>query len=283
MLIGQNTAEKWLHLSDLHFGTETPVVCEALRSLVETENPNGLVISGDVTQRAKPQEFQTAASFLGGLAQGRRLLIVPGNHDLPLLRVLERITTPYHWFAQAFGAPARVRTVDEGLFRFVLVNSTRSFRHKLGTLDGDQIEQVAYALADAPAGSVRAVVLHHPLPAFDDAGQRFFGGYAAQHVAEEAVKTWAEAGLDLAFCGHTHHPRVLRLTQAEAPHSSEVRRTPWLIQAGTSLSRRLRNEPNSLYILVSTHGKPGPHLRLDRWDFSVNTHKFERISQVLLN
>jgi hypothetical protein len=238
------------------------------------------------------------------LTKGRRLLIVPGNHDLPLLRVVERLTTPYGEFEQAFGAARRVCTVDEGRFRFILVNTTRSFRHKLGTLDEDQIQQVTQALLDAPHGSVRAVVLHHPLPAFDDSGQRFLGGYAATHVAERAVRTWAEAGLDLVFCGHTHHPRVLRLTQADAPvlpptlpHVSPPndgastllarpavsRHTPWLIQAGTSLSRRLRNEPNSLHVLVSTPGQPNPHLRLDRWDFSVNAQKFERMSQVLLN
>lgn len=305
MLVAHDSAEKWIHLSDLHFGTETPAVCEALRALVESENPSGLIISGDVTQRAKQREFTAAASFLTELTQGRRLLVVPGNHDVPLFRIMERVLDPYQGFERAFGPIERVSVVDEGQFRFVLLNTTRSSRHKLGTLDEDQIQQVAQAFIDAPQGSVRAVVLHHPLPAFDDTGQRFVGDYATMHVAERAVRIWAEAGLDLAFCGHTHHPRVLRLTQANAPvlpptlaefpqslhaeptllssRATVARRTPWLIQAGTSLSRRLRSEPNSLHVVVSTPAQPSPHLRLERWDFSVNTLKFERISQVLLN
>lgn len=321
----QASPEKWIHLSDLHFGTETPAVVGALRGLVDTENPRGLVISGDVTQRAKPDEFRAAAHFLETLTNDKRLIIVPGNHDIPLFRIFERAIAPYHWFERAFGDVEHVRVVDEGHFRFVLVNTTRWFRHKQGTLDEEQIDQVGRAIEDAPRGSVRAVVLHHPLPAFNDSGERFVGGYTAQHVAENAVRVWAEAGLDLAFCGHTHHPRVLRLTESEAPilppptsldaaqsvdaapqdpgsyglaaqRALGWRRTPWLIQAGTSLSRRLRNEPNSLYILVSTpttdeekasfDGAPAqlsPHLHLERWDFSVSTQKFERMSQVILN
>ena len=306
--------EKWVHISDLHFGTEQEDVCQALRDLIDLQQPAGLVISGDVTQRAKSREFLAAKNYLSEVGAGRHVLVVPGNHDVPLFRVWERATGPYRLFKRSFGVVEQVRIEDIGHFRFVLVNTTRWFRHKRGTLSRQQVDEVEKAVAAAAPKVICAVVLHHPLPAFDDAGGRFPGDFAHIHDAETALDRWAKVGLDLVFCGHTHHPRVLRLTDIkpprglmgdpgtraeegneESPPSAEDARaraatTPWLIQAGTSLSHRLRREPNSLYVLsVSTPAHPElevrsrPHLRLERWDFILNTQKFERVEEVVLN
>lgn len=290
--------EKWIHLSDLHFGTETQAVLEALRAFVEIQDPEGLVVSGDVTQRARAHEFRAAGDFLRQLTADRCLLVVPGNHDLPLFRLWERVLSPYGLFTRTFGPLRSVSVRDVGIFRFILMNSTRARRHKVGTLDAGQVEEVEAELARAEEGRLRAVVLHHPLPAFDDAGGEFNGGYTSSSHAEEAVRRWARAGLDLVFCGHTHHPRVLRLTPTAPPRGlepdppggtePEFDRTPWMLQAGTSLSQRLRKEPNSLYVLLAQAAESGernarPSLRLERWDFSSSTQKFERTSQTFLN
>lgn len=302
--------EKWVHLSDLHFGTEQAEVCDALRELIAQQKPRGLVISGDVTQRAKAHEFQAASDYLTSVALGLHVLVVPGNHDIPLFRVWERATGPYRMFRRTFGVVDSVRSEDVGHFRFVLVNTTRWFRHKQGTLSRTQVSRVERAIGEAPVDKLRAVVLHHPLPAFDDAGARFRGDFVHFRDSAEAMRRWAQAGLDLVFCGHTHHPRVLRLTEVPRPQglsanvigqdqqagsearvdSVSVPSTPWLIQAGTSLSHRQRSEPNSLYILsarsrsdASSPERARPLLMIERWDFLGNTQKFERISQRLLN
>jgi 3',5'-cyclic AMP phosphodiesterase CpdA len=276
---------KVMHVSDLHFGTETPAVCVALRALIDEQDPGALIVSGDLTQRAKPSEFEAAAQFLHDAAQGRALLAVPGNHDLPLFRFVERAAAPYRLFSRHFGSAGRVQCHDLGAFRLVLIDTTRVFRHKRGTSDEEQVAHVEAALTSAPHKAVCAVVCHHPLPAFSDQGERFRGAFASELMAETAVERWAQAGLDLVFCGHTHHARVLRLTSAHA-HTH----TPWLIQAGTSLSRRQRNEPNSLFVVSTDHElEPSlelalrPRLLCERWDFSINTQRFERVQQVLLN
>jgi len=85
-----------LHLSDLHFG-EGADVRKSLRPLVaDIKDASGglgferldyLVISGDLTNRATPPEFEAAQQFTSGLIEAfeltaQRCVVVPGNHDL---------------------------------------------------------------------------------------------------------------------------------------------------------------------------------------------------------
>ncbi len=53
-----------LQISDPHFGTEQPPVVEALAALARQQRPDLLVLSGDITQRARPAQFQAARAFM---------------------------------------------------------------------------------------------------------------------------------------------------------------------------------------------------------------------------
>jgi UDP-2,3-diacylglucosamine pyrophosphatase LpxH len=91
-----NAPLRILHLSDLHFGEgDDPV--EKLRPLVaDIKDKDGglgfdrldyLVISGDISNRATPREFEVAQQFTSGLIEAfeltaHRCVLVPGNHDL---------------------------------------------------------------------------------------------------------------------------------------------------------------------------------------------------------
>ena len=73
---------KIVHLSDLHFGRVDAELLEPLRLCVEKIAPHLVVVSGDLTQRAKPEQFCEAKAFLDTLPLPQ--LVVPGNHDVPL-------------------------------------------------------------------------------------------------------------------------------------------------------------------------------------------------------
>ena len=49
-----------VHLSDLHFGRVDEATLAPLRELVTALQPNLVVISGDLTQRARHREFASA-------------------------------------------------------------------------------------------------------------------------------------------------------------------------------------------------------------------------------
>ena len=84
-----------IHLSDLHFGAHDPVLVTAVERRLDEEAPDLVVISGDFTQRARTEQFEEAAAFLGRVrAAGHEVLAVPGNHDVPLYNVLRRFLSP---------------------------------------------------------------------------------------------------------------------------------------------------------------------------------------------
>ncbi|MGC4115263.1 MAG: metallophosphoesterase [Myxococcales bacterium] len=91
-----------LQLSDPHFGTEQPVVAEALQRLAAKLVPDLVVLSGDITQRATAAQFEAASRFTAGL--NAPVLVVPGNHDIPLLNLGLRVLAPYARHRRAFGA-----------------------------------------------------------------------------------------------------------------------------------------------------------------------------------
>ncbi|HEX9002629.1 MAG TPA: TIR domain-containing protein, partial [Blastocatellia bacterium] len=96
MRVVEPTPIRILHLSDLHFDRDTdPNVWlqPLVRDLKDRQGGLGferldyLVISGDLTNRAAPEEFEQAREFISGLIErfelsAARLVIVPGNHDL---------------------------------------------------------------------------------------------------------------------------------------------------------------------------------------------------------
>ncbi len=85
-----------LHLSDLHVDAGDdplnllqPLVADlqGKHGGLKVERLDHLVISGDITQKATPKEFEKAREFVSELIQhfgltARQCIIVPGNHDL---------------------------------------------------------------------------------------------------------------------------------------------------------------------------------------------------------
>ena len=98
------------HISDLHFGKEDPPVAEALLEELRTRSPRLVAVSGDLTQRAREREFRAARAFLDRLPGV--VLVVPGNHDVPLWDVVSRFTRPLHRYRRHLTPECRVRALD---------------------------------------------------------------------------------------------------------------------------------------------------------------------------
>src|ERR1044072_9809693 len=73
-----------LHVSALHAETvEEPEVEDALRALAAELDPELVIASGDLTHRNHDAQHERAARLLRSL--DRPLVVVPGNHDIPML------------------------------------------------------------------------------------------------------------------------------------------------------------------------------------------------------
>lgn len=260
-----------LHISDTHFGTEQAPVVEALVALAAQQRPDVVVLSGDITQRARPAQFRAAKACVERL--GAPVLAIPGNHDIALFDLWARLTRPYARFSAVFGTDLEpVHASPDWLV--VGVNTTRARRHRHGEVSAAQIERVARLLATASPRQLRVVVVHQPVAVpLDSERHNLLRGHDA------ATRAWAAAGADLVLGGHIHLPFTLSL--------DGLARRLWAVQAGTAVSARTRSGvPNSVNILrwgaATEHGSHSAPARalpdgcclIERWDFDQRERAF---------
>lgn len=259
-----------LHISDPHFGTERPLVVKALERLAHAHTPNLLILSGDITQRARAHEFKAAFAFVDRLAIPSRVVIA-GNHDIPLFDVATRIFRPYARYRRAFG-PELEPLYDMPELLVIAVRTTRRYRHIEGEVSRVQIERVAQRLKQAATNQLRIVVTHQPVyvtHAVDR--EHLLRGH--QH----AISSWAEAGVDLILGGHIHRPFTCALHEQFA----DLPRRVWAVQAGTAVSSRIRHDSNNSINLIR-YGFDEAPLRcvVERWDYSNETDDFVLINSL---
>ena len=87
---------KIVHISDIHFGRIDYGAVELVVEKIRELQPHLVVVSGDLTQRAKSRQFIEAKRFLDRLPQPQ--IVVPGNHDVPLYNVYDRFVNPLEKF-----------------------------------------------------------------------------------------------------------------------------------------------------------------------------------------
>lgn len=253
-----------LQISDTHFGTERPEVMAAIKQLCQEHKPELVILSGDITQRARRVQFAAAKDFTDQL--NAPLLSVPGNHDLPLFNLFARLFTPYRNYRRYFGDELEPEFETERLL-VIGVNSTRPARHKDGELTDEQIDRVARRLRQASPEQLRIVVQHHPVRAVEasDTDNLMIN-------REKAVPAWVDAGMDLVLGGHIHLPYVLPLYGK----LGEEGRQAWTVQAGTAVSERVRGDiSNSVNLISYQLVQSKPQCIVERWDFNSEVKHFE--------
>jgi 3',5'-cyclic AMP phosphodiesterase CpdA len=193
-------ARSLLHCSDVHFGPKhhRPRVTAGLLELIDVRRPDLVVVSGDLTERAKPAQFRAARAFIDGIKAP--VLAVPGNHDVPMYRLLfmERVFAPFHAYRKHFSADLEPVYRDEEML-VIGVNSAFNWTLKGGRITLRRQRELGQLLAGAPAHLVKIVVVHHPLIPPPGAG--------AQEVlrhARRAMDLFSTAGVDLVLSGHMH-------------------------------------------------------------------------------
>jgi 3',5'-cyclic AMP phosphodiesterase CpdA len=258
-----------LHISDPHFGTERPLVVNALERLAHAQTPALVILSGDITQRARKAQFTAAGAFMDRLAIPSRLVIA-GNHDIPLFDVVTRLFRPYARYKRVFGS--ELEPIHETPELLVIgVRTTRRYRHIEGEVSTRQIERVEQRLKRAGEKQLRIVVTHQPVHVIHAADQ--------EHLLrghERAISAWAEAGVDLILGGHIHRPFICGLHE----RLPGMRHRVWAIQAGTAMSARIRHDSNNSINLVR-HGFEGmPRCCVvERWDYDDGSDEFTMVER----
>ncbi len=261
-----------LHLSDSHFGKERDHVIDALIELSSELRPDIALFTGDVTQRARARQFDTASRFLKSL-KVEHVITIPGNHDIPLFNLYERFFNPYGNFKKTFGNTIEP-VYETDWVKVIGVNTTRHFRHKHGEISDSQIENVKNLLLSGNIDQLKIIMVHHPMEVLrkEDVKDILRG------ERNKALHIFAEAGADLILGGHIHLPYVMPFNRRHPADQT----FPWIIQAGTAVSKRVRwNVENSVNVL-RYHGSVRRMCTVERWDYSQEIKKFYCMTQTEL-
>ena len=220
-----------LHASDLQCGRPyVPRAAEALVRLARRLEPDVVVLSGDLTQRARVHEFKAASELMDRLPRVP-IIVTPGNHDVPVYRIWERILTPYRNWRAHISPELNTVTHLEGATFVALNSSTPWAAIVAGRIEPFQVDFARRAFDEAPPGDVRAIVVHHHfVPTADGTGGIPLPG------APELLSAFEAMHVDMVLGGHVHRTHV-HTSRALVPGVPEG--IP-LIACGTTTSRRGR-------------------------------------------
>lgn len=220
---------KLFHVSDVHFGAEDPAAIAWFDGLVAAEKPDAVIMTGDLTMRARRREFEAGEAWLRGLDVPVTLEV--GNHDIPYYwDPIRRFLIPYKRYYKL------ERLIERELqlpgVTIVPLQTTARAQWRLnwskGHVSRAQLDRTLGMIQAAPKGNLIFVAGHHPLI---EAGTR---GTARTGNGEAALTALAKAGAHAVLSGHVHDA-------FDVP----VERDGWTIRmigAGT-LSKRTRETP----------------------------------------
>ena len=244
-----------LHISDLHFGVKhgvesfLPEVGERLLKAAERVQPDVLVVSGDLTIRAEPEELQAARTYLDRFQVPHRL-IVPGNHDARgergLAKFVEHVgpTEPTLHLPElvVVGVDSTEEDAEsEEKDRSSIHAWEKAQRMSKGFVGPEQFPRIRRELEAATEGMLKVVVLHHHLVGIPGVG------IDTDPLIDsgDVLKLLVGQGAHLVLAGHKHRPWLWNLNGL------------LILHAGTAVSRRYKQgiTENSVNVVRFAEGR----------------------------
>jgi 3',5'-cyclic AMP phosphodiesterase CpdA len=250
-----------VHLSDLHFGRVDQDLLRPLQELVTRLAPDVVVVSGDLTQRAKTEEFKAARAWLDTLPGPQ--IVVPGNHDIPLYNVASRFLTPLRKYTRYVTLDLAPEYIDDEI-AVLGINTARSLTFKDGRVNREQLAQMRQRMQSVGQGHTRIIVTHHPFDLPDT-----FDKDDLVDRAPIAMQAFSECGVDVLLAGHLHASHAGNSAQRYKIEGYAA----LVVQAGTATSTRGRGESNSFNVL-----RVNPDdVQVERYSWVEGTASFEPV------
>lgn len=264
------------HLSDVHFGRIAhPEIVESIVSDVNESDVDLVVVSGDLTQRARTGQYRAAATMLASF--NAPWLAVPGNHDVyPWWRPLPRLLTPLRRYRRWITGNLTPAFVLPGL-AVLGINSAFGWTVKGGRIVEFQREamgaffggsQEGASSGASQAGDFRVLVVHHHLTQLEALGR-----HDLARQAKDTLARAAELNVDLVLCGHLHVSHTSHVEVLPGGHGLVV------ATAGTATSDRGRkpHKKTNFYTWITVTDSA---FEIAERQFNPETVQFEEVRRV---
>lgn len=222
-----------LQISDLHFGPPyVHRVGEALIEIAPSLEIDALVVSGDLTQRAKREQFVAARTFIERLPDVPRL-VIPGNHDVPLYRVRERMLDPHGLYKEIISQDLNPVLEVPGAIIVGIDSTAPHSAISNGRIHDWQLDACHDVLNDPGDDVAKIVVAHHHFAPAPD-----YLRDATMPGAKRAMMRFVELDVDVIMGGHLH--RAYIGNSLDFYPGTHRERGIIIAQCGTTTSRRGR-------------------------------------------
>lgn len=269
---------KILQISDLHFGPPlVPEVAEAAVLAAHQIDVDAIVVSGDLTQRATRDQFIEARKYLDRFP-ALPMLIIPGNHDVPLYRFRERLSNPHRLYKEIICPDLNPVVRLESAILVGLDSTAPRTAISNGRVHAWQLEHCEDVLNGVDDSIAKIIVAHHHFaPAPDYLRDR------TMPRARRAMMRFIELDVDVILGGHLH--RAFIGNSLDFYPGKHRDRGIVIVQSGTTTSRRGRGreqEKNSFNIIEVMEDtiEVTHHLYFDATHGfrPISHHSFQRMS-----
>lgn len=249
-----------IHISDLHFGLHDTTIIEPFIADLEHSKSDLIIISGDLTQRALTEQYQVLTNFLQRLPQP--ILIVPGNHDIPLYNPVSRVIFPFKRYKRYISSELDVHFQNDEV-NILGVNSVNPYKIKDGELNKKKIEKIKNNFLSS-TNQLNILFFHHNINYFS--GLHHPLSNAAQFI--EYVK---ESSIHIICTGHLHYANMTLISKKKQPNICA------LLHAGSLMCKRKKDSFNSYYVIETKGLKCKIELRIfsDRSFTSKKTYELD--------
>ena len=218
------------HLSDVHFGRIAhDVIVDTLVDEINERGVDLVVVSGDLTQRARRKQYQAARAMLDAFTAPT--LVVPGNHDVyAYWYPLGRLFLPLRRYRR-YITDDLTPTFEQEDVAVLGINSAYGWTIKGGRLRNQELKAIEDFFEEKPESVFKVLVLHHHLLQIQALGK-----HDVVRRAQQALRLASRVGVDLVLCGHLHVSHVEPVELDPAGHRLVI------ASAGTATSNRGRGE-----------------------------------------
>lgn len=222
---------KIVHISDLHFGAHVEEISNHFIKEMERLNPDVILISGDLSQRAKSNQFMDIVVFIKSLSIP--ILAVPGNHDIPLWNSFARILYPFKNYNH-FISPIIQTEFENNRLNIKGINSVNPYRIKDGRLKDEAFHSMS-SFFNKSFDGLNLVFFHHNFDYLE-------GFHKPLENYEQFLSYLKDSPIHVVCTGHLHYAHANTVIKND--------NKPCLIlHAGSLMCRRTKDLVNSYYLL----------------------------------